>query len=154
QKFIAGGLPADKIVVKPNFVQPDPGTGTVKRDYVVLLGRLAPVERIRTTLRAWKALSTNVPLMIIGGGPDQAELEAEAAREGLTQVQFKGQLPRDQALSALRDARFLLFPSEWYEGFPMTLAESFACGTPVICSRLGAMQEIVADGRTGLHFTA
>jgi glycosyltransferase involved in cell wall biosynthesis len=36
----------------------------------------------------------------------------------------------------------------------MTIAESFACGVPVICSRLGAMQEIVDDGRTGLHFTA
>jgi glycosyltransferase involved in cell wall biosynthesis len=54
----------------------------------------------------------------------------------------------------MKGARFLVLPSEWYESFPVTLAEAFACGVPVIASRLGAMQEIVADGRTGLHFTA
>jgi glycosyltransferase involved in cell wall biosynthesis len=52
----------------------------------------------------------------------------------------------------MKGARFLMFPSEWYEGFPVTIAESFACGVPVVCSRLGSMQEIVEDGRTGLHF--
>jgi glycosyltransferase involved in cell wall biosynthesis len=55
-------------------------------------------------------------------------------------------------LAAINKARLLLFPSEWYENFPVTIAEAFACGVPVICSRLGAMQEIVEDGRTGLHF--
>jgi glycosyltransferase involved in cell wall biosynthesis len=54
----------------------------------------------------------------------------------------------------MKGARFLMFPSEWYEGFPVTIAESFACGVPVLCSRLGGMQEIVDDGRTGLHFTS
>jgi glycosyltransferase involved in cell wall biosynthesis len=49
-------------------------------------------------------------------------------------------------------ARFLVFPSIWYEGFPMTIAEAFACGLPVITSRLGSMAEIVQDGVTGLHF--
>ena len=53
----------------------------------------------------------------------------------------------------MKTARFLIAPSIWYEGFPMVIAEALACGTPVICSRLGAMQEIIADGVTGLHFT-
>jgi len=52
----------------------------------------------------------------------------------------------------MKGARFLMFPSEWYEGFPVTIAEAFACGVPVMCSRLGGMQEIVEDGVTGLHF--
>ena len=43
-------------------------------------------------------------------------------------------------------------PSEWYEGFPMTIREAFACGKPVIASRLGAMAEIIEDGKTGLLF--
>jgi len=153
QKFIEAGLPADHITVKPNFVDPDPGEQQAKQPHVLLLGRLAPPERVRTALRAWKQLSVDVPLWIMGGGPNQAELEAEAASEGVRNVSFRGQQPREQALEALKSARFLLFPSEWYEGFPMTLAEAFACGTTVICSRLGAMQEIVADGVTGLHFT-
>jgi len=153
QKFIAGGLPPERITVKPNFVDPDPGEQTEKAGYALMLGRLAPVERVRTALRAWKKLDAAMPLVIMGGGPDQAALEAEAAREGSKNVSFRGQRPREEALAALKSASFLLFPSEWYEGFPMTLAESFACSTPVICSRLGAMQEIVTDGRTGLQFT-
>jgi glycosyltransferase involved in cell wall biosynthesis len=154
QKFIAGGFPADRITVKPNFVDPDPGEQQAKQNYALLLGRLAPGERVRTTLKAWKLLQADLPLVIIGGGPNQAELEAEAGQLGLKNISFRGQQPRAEALAALKAARFLLFPSEWYEGFPMTLAESFACGTPVICSRLGAMQEIVADGVTGLQFGA
>jgi glycosyltransferase involved in cell wall biosynthesis len=69
-------------------------------------------------------------------------------------VRFQGRLKREQVLQAVKAARFMILPSECYEGFAMTIVEAFACGTPVICSRLGAMQEIVANGRTGLHFTA
>ena len=65
---------------------------------------------------------------------------------------YRGRLPRPDALAEMKNARFLVFPSEWYEGFPVTIAESFACAVPVVCTRLGAMQEIVSDGVTGLHF--
>jgi glycosyltransferase involved in cell wall biosynthesis len=103
-------------------------------------------------LRAWAKLKNPIPLVIAGGGSNQHELESEAARIGLTRVEFRGHLPREQALAALQTARFLVFPSEWYESFPMTLVEAFACGTPVIASRLGAMAEIVRDRETGLLF--
>jgi glycosyltransferase involved in cell wall biosynthesis len=63
-------------------------------------------------------------------------------------------LPRAEAQAVMRGARVLILPSECYENFPMGMAESFACGVPVICSRLGALEELVDDGRTGLHFTA
>jgi glycosyltransferase involved in cell wall biosynthesis len=79
-------------------------------------------------------------------------LRAKVANEKIANVEIKGKMPREQTIAAVNNARFLIFPSEWYEGFPMTLAESFACSTPVISSRMGAMQEIVTDGRTGLHF--
>ena len=54
----------------------------------------------------------------------------------------------------MRQARFLIFPSEWYEGFPLTIVEAFASGLTVIASNIGAMREIVKDGSTGLHFEA
>jgi glycosyltransferase involved in cell wall biosynthesis len=82
------------------------------------------------------------------------ELEEKVAQHGLSAVHFKGLLPRDQTIRAIKSARLLVVPSECYENFPMTIAEAFACGVPVICSRLGAMEEIVEDGRTGLHFAA
>jgi len=154
-KFVSAGLPADKVFVKPNFVYPDPGMRQQGNEsYALFVGRLSPAHRIRILLAAWDRLrASRIPLIIIGGGPGLDQLEREASDRCLSTVSFLGPLPRDQTLAAMHGARFLLFPSEWYENFPVTIAESFACGVPVICSRIGAMEEIVEDGRTGLHFT-
>lgn len=154
QKFVANGLPAHKMYVKPNFVDPDPGVGSGDGDYVLFAGRLSPEKRVSTLLSAWTLLPRPIPLMIIGGGPEREELEKVAIDAGLSHVKFCGQMSRHDTVEAMRRARFLIFSSEWYENFPLTIAESFASGLPVICSRIGAMQEIVEDGRTGLHFTS
>ncbi|MDQ1390345.1 MAG: hypothetical protein QOF56_3799, partial [Acidobacteriaceae bacterium] len=152
--FVEAGLRADKIIVKPNFVHPDPGISMEQGDYALFTGRLSPEKRVSTILTAWARLRDRIPLLIAGGGPERIQLEEEVARRGLTDIRFLGQLPRNEVLKVMQGARFLIFSSEWYENFPVTIAESFACGIPVICSRIGAMQEIVEDGRTGLHFTA
>jgi glycosyltransferase involved in cell wall biosynthesis len=151
-KLIEGGLPAGKIFVKPNFVHPDPGVHTGERDYGLFAGRLSPEKRVSTLLEALKRGCLSIPILIIGGGPDRSQLETQAASSGLRQVRFLGQQPRDATRTAIGKARFLVFSSEWYENFPVTIAESFACGTPVIVSRMGAMQDLVTDGRTGLQF--
>lgn len=156
-RSLRAGLPPEKLFVKPNFVHPDPGMGTVNGDYAVFVGRLSPEKRVSTMLNAWSILASRdckIPLWVVGGGPERAELEADAVERKLTSVIFRGLLPRAETIAAIGGARFLVFSSEWYENFPLTIAESFARGVPVICSRLGAMQEIVEDGRTGIHFTA
>jgi glycosyltransferase involved in cell wall biosynthesis len=151
-KFIASGFAAEKIIVKPNFVDPDPGAKEGAGKGAVYIGRLSKEKGLGTLLDAWKRLPANCALQIIGDGPMKEELEEEARRCGLMSIQFRGRLSREGSLAAMKSASFLIMPSEWYEGFPVTLAESFACGTPVICSKLGSMEEIVDDGRTGLHF--
>jgi glycosyltransferase involved in cell wall biosynthesis len=153
QKFIAGGLPAEKIAVKPNFVHPDPGERTRRREYGLFVGRLSREKGISTLLQAWGRLPGHYALHIIGDGPERDSLGAQARQLGLSAVQFRGRLSRDETVTAMKRARFLVVPSGWYETFGMCIAEAFACGTPVICSRLGAMQELVSDGRTGLHFS-
>lgn len=152
-KFVEAGLPPERIFVKPNFVHPDPGPRVDGGEYVLFVGRLSPEKRVGTMLAAWSILGERIPLRIIGGGPQRAQLQAEAMQRHLVDVRFQGQLSRDQTIAAMHGARFLVVSSEWYENFPVTIAEGFACGVPIICSRLGAMQEIVDDGRTGLHFT-
>ncbi|MGO9021232.1 MAG: glycosyltransferase family 4 protein [Syntrophobacteraceae bacterium] len=154
QKFIAGGLPPHRIAVKPNFVSPDPGRTDAISDYAIFLGRLSPEKGVRTLVSAWKQLRLSIPLVIIGEGPLRSELESQVISCGLNSISFRGQVSREEALGAVRKARFLVLPSECYENFPMSVAEAFACGTPVICSQLGAMEELVCDGRTGLHFKA
>ena len=155
RKFIAGGLPADKISVKPNFVQPDPGErsngGGV---YAAYVGRLASEKGPGTMISAWKLLSKSVPLVVVGDGPLLEELQNQAREQGLTNINFRGRLSREQAQAVMKGASFVVIPSECYENFPMGMAESFACGVPVICSRLGALEELVSDGRTGLHFSS
>jgi glycosyltransferase involved in cell wall biosynthesis len=153
-KMIEAGLPAERIVVKPNFVLPDPGPRRTDGDYALFVGRLVDLKGVGTLINAWSKLPASVPLVIAGDGPFRPEMEKLISELNLQNVDYRGRLSRQDTLAAMKGARFLMFPSEWYEGFPVTLAESFACGVPVLCSRLGGMQEIVEDGRTGLHFTA
>jgi glycosyltransferase involved in cell wall biosynthesis len=152
QKMIQSGLPAEKIQVKPNFVLPDPGPRTGSGDYALFVGRLVDLKGVGTMLAAWSKLPASIPLVIAGDGPFRPEMEKLISTYNLKNVDYRGRLSRPQTLATMKGARFLMFPSEWYEGFPVTIAESFACGVPVLCSRLGSMQEIVEDGVTGLHF--
>ena len=162
-KFVEAGLPAEKIVVKPNFVNPDGAAPTLhspvanhesSEGHALFVGRLSPEKGVGTLLAAWRQLDSRIPLRVVGDGPLRTELESYARQHALNDVCFDGRLNARQTLAALKRSRFLVFPSEWYETFGRVAAEAFACGVPVIASRLGAMEEIVADGCTGLHFTA
>jgi len=152
QKFIRGGFPPERICVKPNFVSPDPGLGVEEGSDALFVGRLSQEKGLRNLLRAWVHFKNSIPLRIVGDGPLRAELENYAARNSLSSVRFLGRLSRRETQEAIKGALFLVVPSECYENFPMTIVEAFAAGTPVICSRLGAMQEIVKHEYTGLHF--
>jgi glycosyltransferase involved in cell wall biosynthesis len=151
-RFIAAGFNSNKIVVKPNFVDPDPGPREQVGEYAVFAGRLAQEKGVATILEAWKYVGQDYTLKIVGDGPLRANLEARARELGLSGLTFCGRLSREETIAAVKGARFQITPSLWYEGFPMVIVEAFACGVPVICSRLGGMQEIVTDGCTGLHF--
>ncbi len=162
-KFIEAGLRAEKIAVKPNFVYSDSipcnppsslATGQSPDASALFVGRLSLEKGVGTLLAAWQRLGMRIPLQVVGDGPLRAELEDDARQHTLSEVIFHGRLSPEQTLAAIKRSRFLVFPSEWYETFGRVAAEAFACGVPVIASRLGAMEEIVADGRTGLHFTA
>src|SRR5205823_3593405 len=118
-KFVAGGLPAEKIFVKPNFVMPDPGMGD-PGEYVLFLGRLYPEKGVSALISAWKLLNQHIPLRIVGDGHMRNELQQRAA--GLGMVQFCGQLEHRQAMTVLKGARFLVMPSECYENFPCAIA--------------------------------
>ena len=152
QKFIEGGLPGQVLHVKPNFLADDPGERTSSGRSVLFVGRLSPEKGVNVLLSAWRKLSAAIPLIIMGDGPLRESLQAEATRSGLSDVTFTGWRSRFEILTAIKQAAFVVLPSVCYEGFPMTLVEAFACGTPVICSGIGSPQEIVENGKTGLHF--
>jgi len=152
EKFIAAGFPPDKFVVKPNFVDPDPRERAAPGEYAVYIGRLLEDKGPGVLLNAWGKLPAQYPLQIVGEGPERASLEAQARESHLSGITFRGQLSRAAAIETVKGARLTIVPSRLYESFGMSIVESFACGTPVLCSRLGGMTEIVEDHVTGLHF--
>lgn len=149
QKFLQGGLPTEKMVVKPNFV-PDPSIGGGRGNYALFVGRLSPEKGIRTLLQAWERLGEKIPLKIAGDGP-LADDVADAQRR-VSGIEWLGHLPPATVMTAMQDATLLIFPSECYEGQPRTILESFAVGTPVVAADLGAMGELIRTGHTGVHF--
>ena len=148
RKFIEGGLPPDRIAVKPNFMRVDPGAGDGRGGYAVFVGRLSAEKGLDTVLSAWKTNGIDLPLRIVGDGP-LSERVQQAALEN-PRITWLGRQPTDRVLEIVGNAAFLVLPSVWYEGFPKTIVESFAKGTPVITSNLGSMAEVVEDRRTGL----
>lgn len=156
-KFIEGGLPENKIVVKPNFVETDVGFADAQetRNYALYVGRLSEEKGLMTALKAWRSLhigNSKQELHIIGEGPMEKEARAFVAQHNLDTVRFLGGKPFSEALYAMKFARMLIFPSLLYETFGKSMIEAFSGGTPVIASRLGALAEVVSDGHTGFHF--
>lgn len=149
-KFIAGGLPPEKLIVKPNFVDPDPGVGLGEGGYAVFVARLSHEKGLETLLAAWEKLAGRVPLKIIGDGPLADQVTAAQQRWGT--IQWLGRRPLAEVYEAIGRAALLVFPSRCYETFGRVAVEAYAKGTPVIASRHGAPGEIVQEGTTGTLF--
>lgn len=150
-KFVQGGVRADRVDVKPNFLAHDPGVGRGDGGYALFVGRLSTEKGLKVLLDAWQRIGARLPLRIAGDGPLADEVASWAA--GTEGVTLLGRLSSSDVMDEMKGAALLVVPSIWYEGFPMTIVEAFAVGTPVLASRLGAMAEVVDHGRTGLHFT-
>jgi glycosyltransferase involved in cell wall biosynthesis len=152
RKFIEGGLPPHKIVVKPNFTYPEPGAGAGDGGYALYVGRLSEEKGVRTLLAAWQGIKDGVPLKIAGDGP-LAGAVREAA-ENNASIEWLQGVSHEQAYELMGRAGILILPSACYEGaLPRVVIEAFAKGTPVIVSGHGAMADIV-DGHNGLCFAA
>ncbi len=144
ERFVAGGLPARRVVVKPNFVRAGaPPDGP--REGLLFVGRLSAEKGIET-LAAALARSPDLSVRVAGDGPAAGRL-----RE-VPNAELLGALPVAAVMQLMERAGALVLPSVWYENFPRTIVEAFAKGLPVIASRLGAMAELIEDGRTGLLF--
>ncbi|MEX1143538.1 MAG: glycosyltransferase family 4 protein [Anaerolineales bacterium] len=150
-KFIQGGLPAEKLLVKPHFIDPDPSPrGQEDGAYALYIGRLEPEKGIPTLLNAWKQTQA-IPLRLRGQGPMEQQVRTAALKHPY--ISIVDRLSRQELFKLIKAARFLVWPSEgYYETFGFVAAEAFACGVPVIAARSGAMEEMVTHGKTGLLF--
>lgn len=156
-KLVQAGLPSEKIYIKPNFIFTSDSTAETgyNYDYALFVGRLSEEKGVATLIDAYKQATLSIPLKIVGDGPLKEVLQQEVQMSGLeNMITFVGRQNKSVVLNLMRNAHFLVFPSIWYEGFPLTIAEAFSSSLPVITAKLGSMAEIVENEVTGLHFEA
>lgn len=157
-KFVEAGIPGEKMRVKPNFVDDAFRRKNLsemidqKDDYYLFIGRISEEKGIRTLVNAWNTWksATSPQLLILGEGPLKKELQKKS--QDNTKISWLGFVERVRVLEILSKAKALIFPSEWYEGMPMTILEAYSAATPVISTNIGSQGEIVHHKRTGLHF--
>ncbi|MDO8736151.1 MAG: glycosyltransferase family 4 protein [Thermoleophilia bacterium] len=172
-KLLDRGLPPEQVTVIPNFVDtrlwhPDDGDGGSDAggrrddgigsgdgdddgagDYIVYSGRLAREKGLETLVRAMATLP-DIPIKIIGSGMLDTVTRQLARDLRAANIEFAGFKPEKEVRRLVQGSRFICTPSEWYENAPNVILEAFACGKPVVASRIGGIPEMVRDGMTGL----
>ena len=135
---------ADKTVMMRNFIEKDAGgqSDGVKKDYVVYFGRFSEEKGTRTLLEACRALP-EIPFVFAGTGPLEEEVDK------VPNVENRGFVTGEALRKLIAEARFSVYPSEWYENGPFSVMESQMYGTPVLVSDLGGAPELVQAGVTG-----
>jgi glycosyltransferase involved in cell wall biosynthesis len=126
------------------------------RRYVLFVGRLDDgVKRVSAIIRAFATAAVghrDADLVIVGDGPDRDRLQALAAEQMPGRVRFLGWISAAEAKAQLYNAADFLVLASWREASPAVINEAFACGTPVLASRVGAISDLVVDGQTGWLF--
>ena len=146
--YVNAGFPHHKIIVKPHCVNDLQSVHSRKNRFSALfVGRLTEEKGIHTLLKAMEKIT--VPLRIVGDGPLRRVVENRC----MSNIKYIGYLSNADVLREMLQALFVIIPSLSYETFGLVAIESFMAETPVISSKLGALEEIVEDGVTGIHFT-
>lgn len=141
--FVRGGIPSEKIRIKPNFVLSPSRTGMPRGNSFLYVGRLSEEKGIEILAAAIRMLPETT-FTIVGDGP------LRGCIEGLPNVTHLGYLSREEVAVQMSRAKALVVPSIGPEMFGLAAVEAFACGVPVIASRAGALQYLVEEGKTGL----
>lgn len=143
-KLATNPLLEEKLITLYNFLEEE-NTFYEKKDYVLYFGRFSEEKGVRTLLKVCSELP-EIPFIFAGSGPLKEEL---AGCSNITNVGFQ----KGEALKKLiGEARFSIFPSEWYENCPFTVMESQKYGTPLIAADIGGVPELVSDQVTGELF--
>lgn len=139
---------AHQLIIKPNFTFSPAKAFAPHGDHFLYVGRLSAEKGIKILLDTF-AIS-NLTVLIAGDGPMKETVEEFASK--YPNIYYLGNLETNKVTAAMQAASALVFPSEWFEGMPLTIIEAFACSLPVVASKLGAMESMINNGENGLLF--
>ena len=151
--FVDYGLPEDKLAIVPHFIDPSAWEPKYGGNYALYVGRLSPEKGVDVLIRA-AARVKEVPVRIVGTGPEEKRLRRLAKEVGAANVEFRGYRQGEKLQAEYAGARFMVVPSIWYEVFGLVALEANAMGKPVIASELGGLPEAVSNGETGVLVSA
>lgn len=144
-----------KVFVKPNFVETK---GEIvpyekRENQFVFVGRLDKLKGIDILLEAWKEMGDSAPKLVICGiGPMEEWCHRFISENGLENIEMKGFLPNDDVKEIMANSKAIILPTQWYEGFPMTILEAYSVGTPVIGSDIGNVGDLIILNKSGWKF--
>ena len=141
--LVAGGLPAERITIRPTWV-PDPGTAGAPGPGVLYVGRLDEAKGVDRLLDAWaRGRPHGRRLVLAGEGPLASRVD-DAQRRDPT-IEWLGAVSHERVADAMRDAAYVVVPSRFFEGYPLVVAEAFAHGRGVLTVSGGSVGTIVGD---------
>ena len=147
---------SEKVFVKPNFVYSKFKTENVSsenRNYYIFAGRLDELKGIRILFEAWKSMGILAPKLIVcGTGPMDEWCREFLSNNADCNIEMKGFVANIDNRKLITNAKALILPTQWYEGFPMTIVEAYSVGTPVIGSDIGNVGSLIQNGITGWTF--
>ena len=148
QEFSVHGIPENKLVIKPNFLNlTEKKTQSIsEKNNAIFASRISKEKGILSLIKAFEKI--NINLDVLGDGP----LFNEIKKNNINNIKLHGNLSRDEVNKYINKSKFLVFPSEWYESFPMTILEAFREGTLVLASNIGSIKSIIKDRFNGILF--
>ena len=147
----------ENVYIKPNFVQAANAVLPYeqRKNQFIYAGRLDELKGIEVLLKAWELFEPkDEKLVICGTGPMESWCREFTQKRRLKNVEFKGFVENKIVKQMIGESKALVLPTKWYEGFPMTIVESYSVGTPVLASDLGNAGSLVEEGKSGLKFQA
>ena len=155
EKLLSSGLfNEEQLFIKPNFVakQENLIPYTERKNQCIYAGRIEELKGFPFLLEAWAAMPEAPKLILCGDGPlfTQAKEYVETNRIG--NIELRGRVNHEEVLYLLKESKAMIFASKVYEGFPMSICESFSCGTPVLSPDFGNGGSLVQEGINGFHY--
>ena len=110
------------------------------------------LKGIDILLEAWKLLGEEAPLLIVCGTGPMEEWCKRYVMDNSLNVKMLGFVQNDKAIQLIAESKAMILPTQWYEGFPMSIVEAYSVGTPVLGSKIGNTGSLIINGITGYTF--